>query len=184
MVILLFKEDISKNKELIEETILNGGIIVYPTDTLYGIGGRADIDEVVDRVYEIKQRDRDKEVGVIVPDFEYIKTHCEITEQDKKLILAELPGRTTFKVVPKESCLISKKAYLGKEKVNIRICNHFIQDIIYNLQIPIVTTSANISRGEDPTFFEKIPAELLKQCDLVLINDDNMSRKQSKLIEL
>lgn len=57
MVIMLFKEDISNNKELIEKTILEGGIIIYPTDTSYKIGGRADNDKTVDKIYKIKKVD-------------------------------------------------------------------------------------------------------------------------------
>lgn len=184
MVTLLFREDISKNKELIEQTILDGGIIIYPTDTVYGIGGRADNDEVINKIYELKERDSSKPMSVIVPDFDFIESQFETTEYIKKKLHSYLPGKYTLLLKPiSEKNIVSKEAYKGKKKVGVRICNHFIQDIAYELQLPLVSTSCNISGEMTPKSFEQIPSKLMKKVDLVLIDDESTSKKASTIID-
>ena len=183
MVTLLFREDISKNKELIEQTILDGGVIIYPTDTVYGIGGRADSDEVINKIYELKQREFSKPMSVIVPDFDFIENQFNTNEYIKKKMHSYFPGKYTLLLEPiSEKNIVSKDAYKGKEKIGIRICNHFIQDIVYELQLPIVSTSCNISGESTPKSFEQIPSELMKKVDLVLIDDESTSKKASTII--
>ncbi|MCH8519454.1 MAG: threonylcarbamoyl-AMP synthase [Nanoarchaeota archaeon] len=188
MVTLLFKEDISKNKELIEQTILDGGIIIYPTDTLYGIGGRGDSDEVVKKIYELKKRDENKPLSIIVPDFNFIFNTFKINDTIEKNIRKYLPGAYTILLEVNEdnnsknnnlSPLLKSK----ENKIGVRICDHYIQDIVFSLKIPLIATSANISGQTSPSEFEDLEVELLKKVDLVIIDDTQVSGTGSKIFE-
>ena len=183
MVILLFKDDISKSKELITTAIKDEKIIIYPTDTLYGIGGRADSDEVVKKIYEIKRRENNKSLTFIAPDFDFIENNFSINSEVYKKIHSYLPGKYTLILHPKNDCPISKKCYLNTNTIGVRMCNHFIQDIVYSTQIPLICTSANVSNEASSKCFDDISVELLKQVDLAIIDDDNMSKKGSTIIE-
>ncbi|MFP4402554.1 MAG: L-threonylcarbamoyladenylate synthase [Candidatus Nanoarchaeia archaeon] len=184
MPLLLFKEDIIKHKEFILSTLIEGGIIIYPTDTLYGIGGRADWDSVAQRVYDIKKRDKSLPLNVIAPDFDYIENNFILKENDKKILHKYLPGPYTPLLLPQESCSISKLTYSNLEKKGIRICNHYIQDLVFELQLPLISTSANISGDESAKVFDDISPELLKQADIVIVDDDNVSGYQSKIFDI
>ena len=184
MVTILFKEDISKQKEFIEKSILEGGIIIYPTDTIYGIGGRADSESVVKRIYELKQKDRNLPLNVIVPDFNFISTYFEVSDEEQKLLHSKLPGPNTILLTSKDSCPISKSLYKKEEKKGIRICDHYIQDIVFSLKVPLISASCNISNQKPPAIFEDIPDSLLKQVDLVIIDDSEVRGKGSEIFEV
>lgn len=184
MVTILFKDDVIKQKKLIHDTILNGGIIIYPTDTLYGIGGRADNDEVVEKVYEIKNRDKDKPLSVIVPNFNYLFNNFNITQENQKNIRNKLPGAYSFIVeCNNESNLLSKKLNLSNNTLSIRICNHYIQDIVFSLGVPIISTSANFSGEKSPATFNDISAEMIKKVDIIIIDDTGVLGSRNKIIE-
>lgn len=184
MVTILFKEDVTKQKKLIEETILNGGIIIYPTNTLYGIGGRADSDEVVEKIYEIKRKSRENPTSIIIPDFNYLNTNFNITEEGLKMVRNKLPGAYSFIIEPREETELSKRLNFEGTKMSIRICDHYIQDIVFSLGTPLISTSANFSGDKSPATFNEISSELLKQVDIVIIDDENVKGEQSKIVEL
>ncbi|MFT4244524.1 MAG: L-threonylcarbamoyladenylate synthase [Candidatus Woesearchaeota archaeon] len=187
MVTILFKEDINKNKELIEQIILNGGIIIYPTDTLYGIGGRADRDDVVKRIYELKRRDENKPLSMIIPDFNFINKYFIINDYTEKIIKKYLPGKFTILLSPHKSnsqIPISNKILSSTQKIGIRICEHYIQDIVFSLKVPLISTSANLSGNESVSKFEDIEIDLLKKVELVIVDDSLVGGTGSTVFEI
>lgn len=187
MVVILFKEDINKNKELIEETILNGGIIIYPTDTLYGIGGRADSEEVVKKIYELKKRDTNKPLSMIVPDFNFISQYFVMNDFTEKTVKKYFPGKYTILINPKneiEDIPICKSILNMTPKIAIRICDHYIQDIVFSLKIPLISTSANISGEKSICKFEDLEDKLLKRVDLVIVDDLEIGGSGSTIFEI
>ena len=188
MVTILFKEDIVKNRELIEQTILDGGIIIYPTDTLYGIGGRADRDDIVKKIYALKKRDDKKPLSMIVPDFNFIHNYFQIDDFSEKTLKKYLPGKYTILLQPNETLLknipISNIVLSMTPKTAIRICNHYIQDIVFSLKIPLISTSANISGNKSISKFEDLEDELLKQVDLIIVDDSQVSGIGSTIFEI
>lgn len=118
-----------------------------------------------------------KPLAVIVPDFDYIEEYFKINEIIRKEIYSKLPGKYTFLLNPNSKNQISKKSYENINQISIKICNNFIQDIIYSINIPIFATSANLVEEMNPISFESIPSELLKKADLVIIDDISTSKK-------
>jgi len=157
-------------KRLINQVVdcLNsGGVIAYPTDTIYGIGCDIFNKKAVKKIYQLKKRDVRKPFSFICSDISDITTYAQVSNFAFKIMKRRLPGPYTFvleatRVVP--DLLMTKQRTVG-----IRIPeNPIAEAIVQNLGHPLVTTSANIS-GEgalgDPYEIEK---QMGKQLDMVI----------------
>ena len=129
------------------EFLKQGKIIVYPTDTIYGLGCDALNEGAVKKVYAIKQRKENKPVSIIVKDADSINKIAFVDRKNKAVAEKLLPGPYTL-IFP-GSKNISKIITGGKNSVGVRIPdNHICQAIANAFSDPIITTSVNIS-GED-----------------------------------
>ena len=139
----------------IVDTLRQGGVIVYPTDTIYGLGCDIFNSRGVKRIYQVKQRDPRKPFSFICSDISDISSYCQVSNFAYKIIKRHLPGPYTFvldatRQVP--SLLTTKQKTVG-----IRIPDNPIAlAIVRELGHPLVTTSANTS-GDDPV---NDPAEI------------------------
>lgn len=149
------------------ETLNNGGIILYPTDTIWGIGCDATNEDAVKRVYELKQRSDTKAMLVLidssaklnyyvneVPDIAY-----DLIElSDKPLTLIYSGARNLA------SNLIASDGSIG-----IRITNEaFSRELCRRFRKPLVSTSANISGSPSPTLFSEINPLIIRSVDYVV----------------
>jgi len=131
------------------------GLIVYPTETVYGLGADAFSDYAVHRVYEVKQRPEGKPISVAVSDEGMLATLAEVSDEAWEFIRAFLPGPVTV-LLPVKGCLPPVLSG-GTGLVGIRMPqNKIIQDIIVELDAPITSTSANISGTVAPATKEQV----------------------------
>lgn len=130
------------------EVLKQGGVIAYPTDTVYGIGCDIFNKKGIRQIYQIKQRDPRKPFSFICSDLSDVATYCHVSNAAFKIMRRNLPGPYTFvleatRVVP--DLLITKQKTVG-----IRIPDNPIAlAIVRELGHPLVTTSVNVA-GEDP----------------------------------
>ena len=130
------------------ETLKNGGVVAYPTDTTYGIGCSIFSKKGIERIYTLKQRERKKPFSFICSDLSEIARYAKVSNYAFKLLKRLLPGPYTFvleanSVVP--DLLLTKQRTVGIRIPDNRICLAIVKELGH----PIVTTSANLS-GEDP----------------------------------
>ncbi len=118
-------------------------VFIYPTDTIYGIGCNALKDKSILKIRKIKMRDN-KPFSVIAPGKKWILDNCILKKEHKKL-LNKLPGKYTLILKLKRKKSVSRYVNNGARTLGIRIPNHFISKIAAELNIPIVTTSVNIT---------------------------------------
>jgi tRNA threonylcarbamoyl adenosine modification protein (Sua5/YciO/YrdC/YwlC family) len=153
------------------ETLKNGGVVAYPTDTTYGIGCSIFSKKGVERIYAIKQRDRKKPFSFICSDLAEISRYAQVSNYAFKLLRRLLPGPYTFvmeanSVVP--DLLLTKQRTVGIRMPNNKICEAIVKELGH----PIVTTSANLS-GEDPIGNPwQVECDLGKLLDLVIDGGD------------
>jgi tRNA threonylcarbamoyl adenosine modification protein (Sua5/YciO/YrdC/YwlC family) len=153
------------------ETLQNGGVVAYPTDTTYGIGCSIFSKKGVERIYTIKQRDRKKPFSFICSDLAEIARYAKVSNYAFKLLRRLLPGPYTFvmeanSVVP--DLLLTKQRTVGIRMPNNPICLAIVKELGH----PIVTTSANLS-GEDPIGNPwQVECDLGKLLDLVIDGGD------------
>ncbi len=124
-----------------------GAVFIYPTDTIYGIGCNALKDKSVMRIRKIKLRDI-KPFSVIAPSKKWIVENCIVKKEHKKH-LNKLPGKYTLILRLQNKKAIFKYVNCGTNTLGVRIPNHFISKIAAELNIPIVTTSVNITGGKN-----------------------------------
>lgn len=169
-------EEFFAKKYLWEE--LKGKIVIYPTDTVYGIGCDAENEKLVKKIYEIKKRDRKKPLSVIAPSFEWIFKNFDCNE---KLVRNFLPGAYTL-ILRKKNIDFLKNVAPGNS-VGVRIPAHLISKVIEKLNIPFVTTSANISGKKAPASVEEIEKKILDKADII-IDGGKLPGKPSTIVDL
>ncbi|USN59243.1 MAG: threonylcarbamoyl-AMP synthase [Candidatus Peribacteria bacterium] len=162
------------DREYYLQEMLAGKICIYPTDTLYGLGCRADSIEAVERIYDIKKRDN-KPVSVIAPSKEWIYMHGDISQKVGEEIDRTLPGPYTYIVSLKHPEYIAPHVNNGGNTLGIRIPKSRFTELVQELGIPFVTTSVNISGQPSATSIDEIDPEILAQVDYVIETDEAMS---------
>ncbi|MDL2246330.1 threonylcarbamoyl-AMP synthase [Methanobrevibacter sp. OttesenSCG-928-K11] len=177
------------NPEKIDFSIINeaikvlacGGVILYPTDTVYGLGANIFDKHAVKRIYSIKNRDFTKPLSVLISDSKLIPLIANLDEENEKLINNYLPGPFTFILNKKE--VIPDYVTGGSENVGIRVPDNEIARNIAKI-FPIITTSANISNKEVLDNPKDILNQLNHDVDLVIDIGPLNSNKPSKIIDL
>ncbi len=129
-------------------SLKDGKVIAYPTDTTYGIGCSIFCKNSIERIYQMKQRDRRKPFSIICSSLSEISEYARVSNAAFKIIKRCLPGPYTFvfeatRAVP--DLLLTRQKTVGIRLPDNKIC----MDLVAALGNPIITTSANIS-GEDP----------------------------------
>ena len=158
-----------------------GGVILYPTDTVYGLGANIFNNDAVRRVFEIKQRSFLKPLSVLVSDVRAMDLVAIIPNRQKEIIREYLPGPYTF-ILKKEN-IVPRVITSGSSYVGVRVPDNEISRRLASL-FPITTTSANISDDE----ILSNPREILEQlgCDVDLVIDvgDLKSNHASAIVDL
>lgn len=144
------------NLEEPAETIKNGGIVVFPTETVYGIGTNGLDEEAIKRLYDIKQRPLNKPISLLVSNIDMINNVArDITEMEYALIKEFFPGPLT--IILKKKDIVPDVLTANSETVGIRMpANKIALDLINYAGVPIATPSANISGKPSGTDLESI----------------------------
>lgn len=133
----------SGNLEQANQSISDGQCIVYPTETVYGIGANALNSESVERVYEAKNRDYSKPISMAVPNIQSLKQHVYLNEREEQFIQENLPGPVT--VICEKKDHIPDILTSGSDRLGVRIPDYNKTLRLLRATGPITATSANIS---------------------------------------
>jgi L-threonylcarbamoyladenylate synthase len=126
------------------EAIREGGLVVYPTDTVYGLGADALDPDAIERVFEVKGRDRDRPLSLGVPDVEGALEYTRPTDREERFMRAFLPGPVT--VVLERRDPVPDALTAGRDRVGIRVPDHDVALGFYRAADgPVTATSANRS---------------------------------------
>jgi len=138
------KNQIEEVSKISSEVLKNKETIIYPTDTLYGLGANAFDEDAVLKVYKMKKRDRNKSMPVIARDIKMARKIACIDSKVEKMLNKIWPGPIT--IVLRKKDIIPYLLTGNKETVAIRIPNNkFISALMKEIDFPITATSANIS---------------------------------------
>ncbi len=169
-------------KNIVDETckvLGNGGTILYPTDTIWGIGCDACNENAIERIYDIKHRDKGKSMLILVDSMEMMKNFTtSIPEIAVDLI--EAADRPLTIIYP-EAKNLPKNLVAEDGSIGIRIVNDdFCREVIGLLGRPIVSTSANLSGCNPPLGFCDIANEIKSEVDYVVpLRQDELSRNRN-----
>jgi len=130
------------------EVLASGGIIIYPTDTVYGLGCDIFNKKAIQKIYQIKGKSFKQPLSFIVPNLKQISQFAFVSNKAYRIMRKLLPGPYTF-VLPASRLVPKKISINNKKTVGIRIPrNRVCMSILEKFSNPIISTSANIS-GED-----------------------------------
>lgn len=167
------------------EVLQNGGVILYPTDTIWGIGCDATNEEAVKRIYEIKKRADSKSMLVLMENINSLERYVdEVPDIAYDLIeVTEKP----MTIIYSGAKNLAKNLIAENGSIGIRITSEdFTRQLIQRFKKPIVSTSANISGSSSPAFFDEISDEIIGAVDYVVEyrQDDITPKEPSSIIKL
>lgn len=173
-----------KREDIIYKTIQilkESRIILYPTDTVWGIGCDATNEEAVKKIFNIKQRDESKSLIILVDSLEMLKQYVdEIPDTINEVLKKFYKPTTVIYNSPKE---LAKNVIARDNTVAVRIVqDKFCQKLIQQFGKPIVSTSANMSSKPTPKSFKEIEPSILDAVDYVVNLHQNKTPNTSSAI--
>jgi L-threonylcarbamoyladenylate synthase len=143
-----------------------GGVILYPTDPLYGLGADAFSDAAVAKIYEIKNRDASKPMHCVVADIPMAETYAELDPRARLLAQRYLPGPLTLVVAKKPAVTSGIARHIAT--IGIRIpANAFCIALARSFGKPYTTTSANASNSPQRRHIDDIVAQMGENASLI-----------------
>jgi L-threonylcarbamoyladenylate synthase len=170
------------NKTL--KTLQEGGLILYPTDTVWGIGCDATNFDAIKKIYALKQRAESKSMICLVSDFNMLNDYVSEVPEIIHDTLKNAKKPTT--IIYNQPVSIAKNLIAEDNTLAIRIVEDaFCNELIKKFNKPIVSTSANISTMETPYSFKEIHKDILKGVDYVVnLHREKKSATPSTIIKL
>lgn len=164
------------------ETLRKGGVILYPTDTIWGLGCDATNPGAINRIFEIKQRPADKSMILLVDSMATAERYTENMPEAAEQLLDVAVSPMT--IIYDHGRNVAPNVMAGDGSVAIRITHErFSNTLCKRLRGPLVSTSANVSGQKAPTNFHEIPEEIIQAVDYVVkYRQDDMSHPQASNI--
>jgi L-threonylcarbamoyladenylate synthase len=130
--------------DIAARAVSDGDLVVYPTETVYGLGANAVDAEAVERAFEVKERSRDDPVSLGVPSVERAAEYTKPTRREREFMREFLPGPVTVVVDRRE--VVPDVLTAGRDRVGVRIPDHDLALELYEAtDVPVTATSANVS---------------------------------------
>jgi L-threonylcarbamoyladenylate synthase len=165
------------------KVLSEGGVILYPTDTIWGIGCDATNDNAVKRVYELKKRAKSKALIILIAEYAYMyKLLDQVSPNAYEYMHKSKPTTVIFDNIKN----ISRNILATDGSAAVRLVkDRFCENLILKLKRPIVSTSANISGGENPKKFSDINMELIENVDYIVnLRREEIMDTPSSIIKL
>ena len=177
------REDLQNALRVLRE----GGVILYPTDTVWGIGCDATNAEAIARVYEIKKRVDSKAMLVLLDGAGKLQGYVENVPETAWMLLEATEGQRPMTIIYPKAKNLAPNLLAEDGSVGIRITSEpFTKALCEQLRHPIVSTSANISGEPAAKTFKEISQELLETVDYVcqFRRNDTTTYKPSSIIKI
>ena len=164
--------------------IIEGGTMLYPTDTVWGLGCDATSEAAVAKVFKIKQRSESKSLIILVDGIEMLQQYIPSISEDVLNLLASTKKPTT--IIYNNPVGLAKNVVASDNTVAIRIPqNEFCKQLISKFGKPIVSTSANVSGDKTPKSFKEISLAILDSVDYVVnLQREEESDKSSTILKI
>lgn len=151
------------------EVIKNGGVVVFPTDTVYGVGCKYDDKEAVEKIYDLKGTEKSQQFPILVADKSQVGEVAKINKEAEKLIEKYWPGGLTIIVPLSHPDPAKPENDLKTLKIGLRMPNSDLtKELIRQVGSPIIGTSANFHGNPAPRSFEDLDPEFIKLVDYIV----------------
>lgn len=180
-----FKNNIDETKlEIVGETIANGGLVIFPTETVYGIGTNGLNENAIKNLYSVKKRDLNKPISLLVSNIDMVNQIAyDINDIEYNLMNAFFPG--PFTIVLKKKNIISDVLTAGKDTVGVRMPDcEITQKLIEYANCPIAAPSANISGKPSGTTVNDFINDFSDKVDYIIDNGDAKIGVASTIVQV
>ncbi|WP_299709568.1 L-threonylcarbamoyladenylate synthase [uncultured Tenacibaculum sp.] len=172
---------------VINETVKaleNGSTILYPTDTVWGLGCDATNEEAVKEIYKIKNREESKSLIVLVSSLSMLKKY--VTVPNAAIDLLEKAEKPTTIIYQNPTGIAKNIINKEDNTLAIRIArDEFCENLIESFGKPIVSTSANVSGNPTPKSFSQIEQSILDDVDYIVnLHQNKVSEKSSTILKI
>jgi L-threonylcarbamoyladenylate synthase len=175
-----------KQLQAAEEELLVGNVILYPTDTVWGIGCDAENAQAVRKIYKIKEREESKAMIMLVADIEMLRRYIkEVPEELERTLVRQQDRPTTYVLsgaqnLPEE--LVADDGSIAVRIVNEEFCHRLIRQI----GRPLVSTSANVSGEPAPRSFADVSEKIKERVDYVVQwrQDETVESQPSRIVKI
>ena len=166
----------------VSDILKNGGVVICPTDTVYGFLADASNKKAVEKIYKIKKRPKSKPLPLFVRDIKMAEEIAFINEEQGESLKKYWPGKFTFILKRKHR---AKLYGLDKDTVALRIPNYkFLNNLLKKINMPLAQTSANVSGQPVLTNIRDIVTKFGKT-DVLVVDDGNLKKSDpSKILDL
>ena len=163
--------------------ISQGAVFIHPTDTIYGIGCDATNEVAVQRIRAIKQR-AEMPFSVIAPSKRWIFENCDVAIEGEKW-LDRLPGPFTLIFRLKNKQAVAAAVNLKGATLGVRIPRHWVSEAVAELDLPVVSTSANLSGEPYMTTLDNLDESVKQKVDFIIYEGEKSGRPSTvvKLFE-
>jgi L-threonylcarbamoyladenylate synthase len=179
-------QDISMKTEIENAiaTLKKGGLILYPTDTVWGIGCDATHPDAIERIYNLKKRANDKSLICLVADLNMLEQYVERVPKAAYDVIKFSVTPTT--IVYDDPIRVSENLIAADNSLAIRIVeDEFCKKLIRKFRRPLVSTSANVSGEKTPSSFQEISKEILEGVDYIVnFQPTKKATKPSTIIKI
>lgn len=167
------------------EVLKKGGIILYPTDTVWGIGCDATNEKAVEKIFALKQRTDSKSLITLASDTDMV---CQYVRQMPEIAISliEINDKPMTIIYP-DAINLANNVIAEDGSAGIRVpMDEFCKKLIRHFRKPIVSTSANISGTQTPAYFEEISKEIIEGVDYIVDRscEGDATHKPSQIIKV
>lgn len=175
---ILTKAELRKRYPEIRGRIMKGALFIHPTDTIYGLGCHAFLPIAVATIRKLKHQYH-QPFSIWAPSVEWIREHCRINA-DMKPWLEKLPGPYTLILPLKRD--IPAEVNLGRATLGVRLPDHWFSKVVQELNVPIVTTSANKTGEPFMTSLENLDPNIEYSVEFMIYEGEKRA-KPSVIVE-
>jgi L-threonylcarbamoyladenylate synthase len=161
------------------------GVILYPTDTIWGLGCSAQSEQAIDKIFEIKKRSPQKSFVLLMTDVKQLSRYLANPLPDLETILSQFTRPTT--IIYQDAINLPQKLISQQGSIAVRITRDpFCRSLIRRMRQPLVSTSANISGEEAAANFSEMNEAIKLKADYVVQwrQDDRQSQSASAILKL
>ncbi len=170
----------------VAQIIKKGGLVILPTDTVYGLLADARNEKAVGQIFKIKKRPKTKPLAIFVKDLKMAKKYAFINEKQEKFLKKNWPGKTTL--ILKSKINLPKGLTAKNKTIGMRISDYKLINLLFKkINFPLAQTSANISGGEATTKIREVLEQFTGKRtmpDLIIDAGDLPNNRPSKIIDL
>jgi len=164
------------------DAIADGDLVVYPTETVYGLGTDAADPEAIERVFEAKGRPRDRPVSLGVPDVATAREYTDPSERELAFMCAFLPGPVTVVVDRRDA--VPDELTAGRDRVGVRIPAHDLAlSLLDAAETPVTATSANVSGSPSVRRLDEL-GERVREAAAVCLDGGETPGTESTVVDV